>query len=846
MPSICSLPLECLQLIIRHLANQHDCKTLASLLCVNKSICTATLPILFEDPCKGQLLEPFRDEPGMHERVILARRKLIRLMLQSLPADNGNVTELLQIAYFALDQDEYQDQGKTKTTTNSEQSTIRISTLFPYFSYITKITFEEIIPETHPLCFELGTLLEQPRFQAFLKETERVDQYKHEDPFHYSLSYGHSHCQFLVQAAEREIRRDLAWAFCHANAECIQTLHLTISDIGRYRMLIPRLKVLSDISFQIDKRTNLRQNFFRWLNEDDQLRVEDLLKERTRNLEEMVQFVEEHRRHHTMTLKSARCINDQVEYDSCPEEYQMGLCRLLPSLVRPLYLDHRNWHQFMDHVPETDLSFVRAIDFTKTVVLGSAVHQYLKQDLFLQRCRSLESLSLKDPDENIFRWAVQERKSIGSVDNKTDTTQKSLVPLRDFSVTFDERSTGNHVKDVLYAFNDTIESISIRFRRNNNLNGLDSNNNICFSLGDYIQSSTDTNAYDDISWLHFMRLKSLIVALRPQMSINLHPTFLNRCPNLETIKITRGIYNMDALEVATFSVPTELPNLLVLELSGISALSFDPSILMSTRKLRNLRLEACAAERFENEDVNDGRTTSTSFPMRWSVWTWEWSLPNLTFLSLCTDFAYQFQFRMLEETPCLRYLHLIINTLSRQYNRTIMIEDLIKPGFQHSQLEQFLNQERQKEKSRYYDMDNVNIIVDELIEDIDNGSNQDNRIWEEFEYVHNPSLEILSLNGKWRLDDCVIQVLFDKVAPHVRNLWFNGCYGYSLSRWIKSTSSYLHELSESYTDIPFMPQMITELGLMKKIPDNDGNHYSLMERPKGRLLDTPAVYSLRS
>lgn len=82
------LPIECLQLVITNLTVQREVKTLAALLRVNKHVCLATLPFLYEDPFIWFLFDD-QDNPGCgfylsHKRIF----PVIRLLLASVPKDS--------------------------------------------------------------------------------------------------------------------------------------------------------------------------------------------------------------------------------------------------------------------------------------------------------------------------------------------------------------------------------------------------------------------------------------------------------------------------------------------------------------------------------------------------------------------------------------------------------------------------------------------------------------------------------------------------------------------------------------------------------------------------------------
>ncbi|KAF8941931.1 hypothetical protein BGZ47_007044 [Haplosporangium gracile] len=174
--------------------------------------------------------------------------------------------------------------------------------------------------------------------------------------------------------------------------------------------------------------------------------------------------------------------------------------------------------------------------------------------------------------------------------------------------------------------------------------------------------------------------------------------------------------------------PAELSELTHLFLAGTAVISFHPDIFKSTRKLVCLDLtvgyhdaysfiphpvqfdetyEGAANDSREsvdshdddddddNYEANNNNSFSTpSLQRRRPVWTWNWDLHKLTDLSLSSEFAYRFKFCMLAGTPSLLYLSVHINSISRLDKRTVGITDLIKPGFQHPELERFLKRER--------------------------------------------------------------------------------------------------------------------------------------------------------
>lgn len=130
MSSTFPLPLECLQLIIHHLIAQRARKSVAALLCVNKHVCSATLPILYRDPFVDMVPVPPISPISTHTNVagfgfgyglgtidktnktVLGLMHLVRMLLLSMPPsapfddqhDRDDrrelVTELVRVAFF--------------------------------------------------------------------------------------------------------------------------------------------------------------------------------------------------------------------------------------------------------------------------------------------------------------------------------------------------------------------------------------------------------------------------------------------------------------------------------------------------------------------------------------------------------------------------------------------------------------------------------------------------------------------------------------------------------------------------------------------------------------------------
>ncbi|KAF9093068.1 hypothetical protein BGX29_010122 [Mortierella sp. GBA35] len=587
------LPLECRQQIVSHLLEHREANALASML----RVCTVTLPILYRDPFS---VHPFIIKWGVNNRK--TRNDLAtlpRTLLLSLPANNTCVTNFLRAACLQTQDQNDNNTGPTKKETpRQESSPIRL----PNYSFVAIAAFDHLYREIGDI-FRTDDLDWNLDFMAFAERTGLKHRYLDEEPFSRFIRFQYE--VVIAVAASRDLRRDLTWALC-SNAEHIQTLGIPLLDISVI-----------------------------WLSSIGSRHQE----ERTRHLEEMIVFVQEHRRQHPSVLRKARCANDRVAREPCPDEYQLRLLQILPPLFKPQYLDHRSWAQFVASVASTDLTFVEFVDHGTEV--GATI--------------------LDDNDDDGSANAEQEE-------------------------------------------DDSEESLS----------------------------------------------------------------------------------------------------------SSVAAAA------------------AAALPR--------------------PVWTWDWELYNLTHLRLTSEFAYRFQFRMLNGTPSLSYFRVDINSSSRAHERTVGIADLVKPGYQHPALEQFLVDERQQQQERRRRAVDNNWFYEEGEEEEGNTEckGDETEDWQEFEYVYVPVLKTFSLIGRWTLDYRTLQVLFGRVAPKIDCLCMTACTGFTVSEWVRSTSRHLDELQNAFATIPVRPCLIARAGL-EEIPDRNLSQpaYRLVDQPANRVSIARARYSFR-
>jgi hypothetical protein len=89
-------------------------------------------------------------------------------------------------------------------------------------------------------------------------------------------------------------------------------------------------------------------------------------------------------------------------------------------------------------------------------------------------------------------------------------------------------------------------------------------------------------------------------------------------------------------------------------------------------------------ELYQSYDIQD---ESLAMPLTSSPasirpkWTWDWHLPRLVSIVLNSEFAFLFQFGMLQSCPVIQTLELEIRTPTSAHTRTITKTDMFTPSF---------------------------------------------------------------------------------------------------------------------------------------------------------------------
>ncbi|KAF9151854.1 hypothetical protein BG015_006126 [Linnemannia schmuckeri] len=739
---------------------------------------------------------------------------LVRVLLCSVPQDR--VTPLLRAAYL----DRQALTLATDESTEQQESILNKSSMIPYYVFLINVDFRHHSQPNQGIFYN-STLSNKKKLNDELDHGGHVKRYLVEDVnncIHYKQE-----STVIARGAAEDLRKDLTWALC-ANTEGIRTLVIPVSDISRYLEQVHRFKVLSDVTFLLDKDTFLVAPH---VHEITQSQDETSLQptERIPLLEEMLSFVQEHQRLHFSLLT----------------------------------IDDSNWSHFVAKVQETDLSFVKDIHPSfRSGPTNASWKQLAAGEPFLHHCRALENISMPSLGDNTFHWAVHERKQ-HSVDIAAGRIpQQQLVPLRRFEVIYEHFSTGRQVNDVLFAFSESLESLlmthlwySDEFDSQQQQQQQQPQEQLEFSIG----YSHNSNFYYSFPVLSSISAGTYDFALR------LHPDFLRRCPRLVNIDLEDG-REVYSLHETVHWKPADLPFLRHIKLEGTPATSFHPDTLRTTSGLASLDLGMPHEEQFsfipppqefveikleqqqqqqqqkEKSEIHDGEqvdsiynnssySNNNSSPTpsltRRPIWTWDWDLPCLTSLRLTSEFGYRFQFRMLGGTPNLVSLLLNICSTTGRHKRIIAISDLLRPGYHHPDLGDFLNEtlhnnDKEEDKSK-------------------------DKVWLDFEYIYLPKLTGCYFDGPWQFEGGrVLQVLFGRVAPGIMTLSMIDSSGYDLFDVVHSTSKHLHNLRTVYAAGSTSADAVVEAGL-KVVSESDRlpPSYQLIRQPEGRTYEHPAT-----
>ncbi|KAK3824128.1 MAG: hypothetical protein JOS17DRAFT_833659 [Linnemannia elongata] len=499
---------------------------------------------------------------------------------------------------------------------------------------------------------------------------------------------------------------EVNWALASSILERLQSLTIPFVDIGRYLepSSVSRLGRLERVHFNMDSP----------LHEVTQY-PDRPPKETQRMLAikfaPVVRFVEKHTQLFPGVLKAVSSSQEPLWAPQllsivtcCLESIQITISHLLPVLREPRSLTTVPLLlQVLAYPEETDLSRVEEVDICSLKSEeGKAAFAKLRN--ILQRCRSLRKLRTVSLGAGSFKWAVDERRLAeqqqgqdvlstaadrlaeerrGTV-YRREFRRRGLIRLEEINMSGPIVPVADELRDLMIAFCNTLKSIEC----------------ICYGASDSRTSRLGNG------WVELPALTHLSLGLSTKGSFY-DPQLLCHCPNVVSVLLYDKTREYQCEDIKP-SLPAQFVRLKSLTLEGMPALSLHPATLHSATKLNNLSLtgkkygveEEFYFVAFQGED-NDftkpycfippkediyrsyGIQVDSTYSWTPSVirpnWTWDWHLPCLVSLTLSSEIAFLFQFRMLQGCPALRALELEIRTFTSSHSRSITDADLFTP-----------------------------------------------------------------------------------------------------------------------------------------------------------------------
>ncbi|KAG0287192.1 hypothetical protein BGZ96_008871 [Linnemannia gamsii] len=217
--------------------------------------------------------------------------------------------------------------------------------LFDYHSHIRHLDLEAIaITEYNSI--------------AILHPPEMLD-FIHKDDFMDKCRRIHVPSAVLanMDVLEKIFPKEVVWSLAYPILEQLESLVISVGDIGRYAAVVGRLRRLRRVRFYMDE-------VFDYNGLEDEYDPDDIRGsgEEDRNviMLTLVQFVVEHTRLfkgclNVVQFSSSGEDNTFFEEASVPWETQLAILRVLPAPYKPKWLRNDNWMQFATKPLATNL-----------------------------------------------------------------------------------------------------------------------------------------------------------------------------------------------------------------------------------------------------------------------------------------------------------------------------------------------------------------------------------------------------------------------------------------------------------------------------------------------------------
>ncbi|KAK3821606.1 MAG: hypothetical protein J3Q66DRAFT_438424 [Benniella sp.] len=803
-----SLPLECVLIILGFLSEDYDTDTMASLLCVSRTICALTLPFLYGDCFKSDM---HRCRPRSKKTVITSVHQLVcTLLMQVYPQDQ--IPSFLQVAY--LSQDDSND-----LQANAEHPT----PVFQYRSFLRKLApgnaLRCCLYDIHRSFYIMDDEANNRLYDRYVADGVIINV---RDPYKSTA---------LVHALKVDTYQQLIWILCQGYMDSIEELSIPLSDIERYIDHVDQFKTLSKVNFTVDKETNIPHYMHTYIPPDEYgQRRDEMEGDRERLFMAMVRFVKRHTSIHHHVLRHVVLPDEALfpeirRYSTVDVWFAIQLCLPPPQNLRQI--NRNNLYNVVVRQSEINLSHVESIMLDPAVDNPARVFKiWDSRTPFLSRCRALKNLNMGTLGSDMFQWAVLEKKQKDAVQQQQSVagrqlsswqhSHQDLVPLQSIKITHNTPLTPvQELNDIVFAFSDSLEDLTV-----------------CEEWDFDRMISTDLRTSSQVvhgrDW-NLPHIRYLQVEVQySQLQFDLDA--LQRFRALELLYLEDRIAIYDHRDIRSWP-PLNHPHLKRLVLNGSPALFFNLDSLHHLPCLDELELGTLGSidghyipspeEMCEDSQTQDQQAatanghelsgTPGSSQGYQSIgkrprFTWDWYLPIVQDLELRAAFAYKFDFQWLQHLPNLHSFSL--NSSSTQqaiHERSLTLNDLSR-GPQQQQ-----------------DEDEGKITSDQ--------------------YLSSPTLETIVLKGHWSFDAKVLEVFCLVVAPNLRRVHFGpACGGHSLLEWVV-VARRMPCLEQSRLDRQFTISEIHELGLsttnlQDEYPNKRHLKHILHEREYWDVLDS--------
>ncbi|KAF9114752.1 hypothetical protein BGX30_006493, partial [Mortierella sp. GBA39] len=722
MDSLSCLPSEILHLILLELARDNKVGSLAALLQTSKYLASATLPVLYNNLFRHNFHGALT---ATKYRARLSYPVLVRMLLSQLP-----LTSLSPVMLHTL--------GANKTVAQST----KVPPPLDYFAHIRHLNLrpEAIVPdhfwpqgEPPPDAF---ACMQGPEFSRIY----RTYSFLQSHIWRFDLT-----CEPIQMYYRAVLYREINWHLTSRILEQLKSISISASDLDRFYSIMSRLGSVEHMEFILDEAIDYNWDYFGGVS--GELMSSPKAREAGLMLA-MIQFVRDHTQRFPGRLRTVSCSNGGLWNDleqKWPEETKLEILRLLPPLRSPTSLHRDNVQHVTLRLDSTDLSHVQEIYCARSFSPRPWFTAFRDNLHLIQRCRALKSLDMDTLGPGTFKWAVQEKKALGSGKKVSwlDRSRSAYLYLEHGLVSLEKvhlkegagEPLTDELDDIVFAFDQTLRSIKFSSM--------------------YLSSLPSRPIHLGRGWVELAALEYLSFYTR---RLVLDRLFFKLCPSLKSARLYDGS-DPDRCEDVTTCLPADLPSLESLILIGWCAFQLHPATFHSTPNLRELTAGSrkkvdlsyftpatdALHEPFGFQDDATETVMSTrarAAEIVRTLWTWDWHLPSLNRLALTGEFAYQFQFRMLNGCPAVEKLDLNNKTYDGRLDRVLSYADLSWPG-------------------------SIN-------------SNGDNPVGAPQQTVVAPALQSLRLMGSWRIDDSLLPQFLTVMTPNLDTLDAFGLKGFTL------------------------------------------------------------------